>query len=306
MKRMTPLLLALVAACTLAVTLVSAQTAKPKPGSKALPVVFAVLNDGKIVEPIGYLEKGKLAPTVDGASEAPKLAAFNRQYYKPATTYRLIFGGADAGTITIKSSDPKAECIANTAQVTFASTRAKLKGNVMGLATNAAASAKASGVRRLPTVAERTEIEVLVRAELAKQKVAESAAKDLKYHNLTSLDVDNDGTIEQVGTFWVDTGTTSRALLFFIAFKNSDGKYTFGHTDFRNIEQKDVMSSDIKDVDTGVYHERLLDVFDIDNDGVAEVFTYIQSFEGAGFNAYKRAAGKWTNVFEGSNYHCGY
>jgi hypothetical protein len=141
---------------------------------------------------------------------------------------------------------------------------------------------------------------------LSAQKVSQSAAKDLKYHNLTALDVDGDGSIEFVGTFWVETGATTRALLFFIAGKGSDGKYALGFKDFRVIEQKEVMSSDIKDVDTGVYHERLLDIFDIDNDGTAEVLTYIQSFEGAGFNAYKRSGGKWSNVFEGSNYHCGY
>ncbi len=306
MKKIVLAVLTLVVVGPFALPEILAQAAKPKPASKELPVIFAVLNDGKVVEPIGYIDKGKLAHAVDGSSDAAKLAAFNRLFYKPAATYRLIFGGADAGTVTIKSSDPKAECTANTAQVTFTSTKARLKGNVMGLATNAATSTKGSGVRRLPTAAERSEIEVLVRAELITQKVAQSAAKDLKYHNLTALDVDGDGTAELVGTFWVDTGATSRALLFFIAFKNSDGKYVFGHTDFRSIEQKEVMSSDIKDVDTGVYHERLLDVFDIDGDGVAEVFTYIQSFEGAGFNAYKRVGPKWSNVFEGSNYHCGY
>jgi hypothetical protein len=55
-----------------------------------------------------------------------------------------------------------------------------------------------------------------------------------------------------------------------------------------------------------VHHERLLDVLDIDNDGTAEVFTYIQSFEGAGFNAYRRSGGKWTKIYDGANYHCGY
>jgi hypothetical protein len=66
------------------------------------------------------------------------------------------------------------------------------------------------------------------------------------------------------------------------------------------------MSQEISAVDNGVYHERLLDVLDLNNDGVAEVFTYIQSFEGAGFNAYRRANGKWVNIYEGSNYHCAF
>lgn len=283
-----------------------AQQPRPKPASKALPIVFAVLNDGKTLEPIGYIDKGKMVQAVDNATEAAKLAAFNRVFYKPASTYRLIFGGSNAGTVTIKSSDPKAECSASMAGISFASQKAKLKGNVMALATNAPATTKGSGVRRLPTAAERSEIEALVRTEFLNQKVDASAVKNLRYHNLTALDVDADGTIELVGTFWVEPGATSRSLLFFIADKGSDGKYKFGFTDFRNIEQDDVMSGEISDVDSGVYHERLLDIFDVDNDGTSEIFTYIQSFEGAGFNVYHREGSKWVNVFEGSNYHCGY
>ena len=167
------------------------------------------------------------------------------------------------------------------------------KGKCDGVATNAAASAKGSGIRRLPTAAERSEIEALVRAEFIAQKVKSDAAANLKYHNLTALDVDSDGKAELVGTYSVETAPKSRALLFFIADKNASDKYGIGFSDFRIIEEKDVISQDIKDLDSGVYHERLLDIFDTDNDGVAEVFTYVQSFEGAGFNVYRRGGGKW-------------
>ncbi len=289
----------------LSFTQLSAQKAKAKPAAKAKPIIFAVINDGKTVEPVAYVENGKLVQPVSGGEEEAKISLFHKNYYKPGPAYRLIFGGANAGTVTVKTSDPKAECSANMAEVTIASTRAKLKGNVMALATNVVATKKGSGVRRLPTAAERKEIEALVRSELIKQNVDQSAAKVLKYQNLTAVDVDSDGTAELVGSFWVETGSKSRALLFFIADK-ADGKYSFGYTEFENVEQENVMSGDISDVDTGVYHERLLDVFDFDNDGVAEAFTYVQSFEGAGFNAYRREGGKWVKSFEGSNYHCGY
>jgi len=46
--------------------------------------------------------------------------------------------------------------------------------------------------------------------------------------------------------------------------------------------------------------------FEIKSDGTGEIFTYVQSFEGAGFNAYRRASGKWTQSFETSNYHCAF
>lgn len=278
---------------------VAAQKRKPLPPPPM--AVFAVLNDGKSVEPIAKIQGGKLSELSDGGDDQVTLKKFIGSYYKPSTKYKLVFGGANAGTVMIKSSNPDSECGRNMAEVTVASTKAKLKGMVMALATSAAV--KGSGVRRLPTPAERSAAEALVRAEFARQKVG---AKNLKYHNLTALDLNSDGEAELVGSFWVEPGPTERALLFFIAAKGADGKYAFGYSSFKTYKNDEVMSGDVKDTDTGVYHELLLDVLDIDGDGKSEVFTYIQSFEGAGFSAYAEKNGKWELIFEGSNYHCGY
>jgi hypothetical protein len=104
----------------------------------------------------------------------------------------------------------------------------------------------------------------------------------------------------------VDLSPTDRGLLFFIAQRGVDGKYVFGRSEYGKVAQSETMSEDIKDVDSGVYHERLLDIFDVDGDGVSEIFTYVMSFESAGFNVYKRKTNGWGLHFETSNYHCGY
>jgi hypothetical protein len=260
-----------------------------------------------MIEPLALIDKGSLEAAAGGDSDEKILTAFTKSYYQAKATYRLIFGGADAGTVTVKSSNAKADCSKNMAQVTAQSTRAKLKGFVMALATNDSPSKNASGVRRLPTATERAEIETLVRAEFVKQSVLASAVKNLKYHNLTALDVDNDKRAEMVGTFWVETAPTTRALLFFIADKNADGKYAIGLSEFKTVKQDELMSgADIKTVDEGIYHERLLDALEYDGDTTAEIFTYINSFEGSSFNVYSRRDGKWTKAFEGSNYHCAF
>ena len=279
---------------------------KRPPTTPPKPVIFAVLNDGGWLEPIAYIEKGKLEPAVDGASEPEVLQAFHRTYYRPKTSFRLIFGGADAGTAVVKGSDPAEECSKNLADISVVSKRAKLKGMVRALATNARSVKPGSGVRRLPTPAERREIEALVRAQFSKQKISEEARTSLKYHNLTAIDIDNDGTAEMVGSFWVEPAKTERALLFFIAEKGNGKNYHLAHSEFDNVKTEDTMSKDISDVDRGVYHELLLDSFDFDGDGSSEIFTYVQSFEGGGFNAYSRKGGKWSRIFEGSNYSCGY
>jgi hypothetical protein len=118
--------------------------------------------------------------------------------------------------------------------------------------------------------------------------------------------VNGDKKAELVGSYWVENEPKARTLMFFIAEKGTDGKYAMRFSDLRAIKEEEVMSGDITSLDDGVYHELLLDVFDYDGDGVSEVFTYVRSFEGASFYAYKREADGWKRVFEGSNYHCGY
>ena len=276
-----------------------------KPKSKAKPIVFAVLNDGTTLEPIGEIDKGKLTATANGGDEPKTLTAFTNTYYKPKTVYHLIFGAAKNGTATVVSSSTESDCAKNMATVTAQSAKAKLKGYVMALASSEAPAKTASGVRRLPTPTERAEIETLVRAELTKQGVSANAAKNLKYYNLTVLDVDADGTTEMVGSFWTETSAKERNLLFFIAEKDDGGKYKFGYSDYKKVTSDDVMSGDLKDLDE-LGGELLLDALEYDGDSTAEIFTISKAFEGNNFQVYSRRAGKWMKVFEGYNYHCAY
>lgn len=288
-------------------TIASYPQRRPRPAAPAKAVIFAVLNDGKAIEPIGYVgAKGAMTPAIDGASDQAALNAFHRTYFPKGKVFPLVFGGKISGNVTVTSSDPSAECVNYLGNVTTKKTGTALKGNIMGLATNAKVTKPGSGVRRLPTPAERAEIEALVREEFIKDGISADTVKNLKYHNLTALDVNSDGQAELVGSFWVEPTATDRQLLFFIAELGPDKKYRFGFVDSNKVAQADTMSQDIKDVDSGVYHERLLDVFDVDGDGDSEIFSYVMSFESAGFKVYKRKGNEWVAHFEGSNYHCGY
>ncbi len=285
---------------------VDAQRKRPPAKPKPKPIIFAVLNDGQTLEPIAAIDKGKLVATVGGDSEPKPLTAFVNTYYKPQTTYNLIFGGVMNGKVTIKSSSPDSDCGKNLATVTTQSAKAKLKGMVMGLATNETTLKSAEGLRRLPTAAERREIESLVRAEFAKQNVSANAVKKLQYYNLTALDVNDDNEAEMVGSFWVESSIKERNLLFFIADKDSGGKYKFGFSEYSKVTPEEVMSGDLKDLDTGIGSELLLDALEYNSDTTAEVFTINKAFEGNNFHVYSRQDGKWTKVFENYNYHCAY
>ena len=274
--------------------------------SSTKPLISAVINDGKTLEPIAYISGGKLSTPVTGSDAMNIIVAFDRSYYPKGKVYSLIFGGKSTGSSTVVSSNAKSECSRNMATVTTKTSGTALKGNVMALATNSQLAKPASGVRRLPTTDERAQIDALAKAEFIKNGVSEAVANDMRYLNNTGLDVDSDGKAEFVGTYWTYIGPTERGLLFFIADKGSDGKYVFGYSEYRKVNQSEVMGGDIKALDTGVYHERLLDIFDTDGDGISEVFSYVLGFEGANFNVYRRQAGTWANIFKASNYHCAF
>ena len=270
------------------------------------PMIFAVLNDGKTIEPIAHIEKKKLTNPVNGSDEVAKKKAFGDAYFVKDSKYKLIFGGKENGDVKVGNFDPNADCSSNMASIEVGTERTNINGFVMGLATDMAIKKPGSDVRRLPTRTERIAIEWLVRRKFRQNKVTRNQIKQMKYHNLTALDVDGDGRAEQVGSFWAPTGAKERGLLFFIAQRAKNGRYYFAHSNFRRVKESEVMSGEIKALEEGIYNELLLDVFDYDQDGVSEIFTYTQAFEGSGFTVYKRKGRTWKKAFEGSNYHCGY
>ncbi len=280
-----------------------AQKPGPKVKVTAKPIVFAVLQGGTRVEPIGAIDTGKL---VEAATDEADAKVFAASHYKIGSSYTLVFGGAADGKLAIVKSNIGTECGGMSAETSATPSKAKIAGLVMALATDAKIGSEAAGYRRKPTAGERAGIEKLVRAEFTKNGVLAAALKNLRYQNLTALDVDGDNVAEFVGSYWVAPTPDERRLLFFIAEQDAKGNFTFSLSDYSPIKPDDVMSGDVKDLDTGVGHELLLDVLDLDNDGVKEVFTIGQAFEGNNYYVYKRRAGKWTKIHESYSYRCGY
>lgn len=279
---------------------------KKDTSKKINKTIFAVVGEGKQIEPIAFIKNGKLEPIVGEDEDLVNDPNFVKEHYKPKTKYNLIFGGENAGTVTVKNDLAGTDCAANQADISFVSKTFKPKGFVMALATDATANKTVKGTRKLPTAAERLEIEKLVMAEMLKNNVPIKKINELRYHNLTKVDVDNDGNPEFVGTYWYNTGAKIRSLMFFIADKNKEGVISIPFSKFNEVKEADVMNEDIKTLDAGTLHELLIDMFDVDGNGTGEIFTMIQSFEGSNFNAYKKVDGKWTQVLETYNYHCGY
>ncbi len=305
MKKPTNLILVM-ALLVLSVISVAAQARKPTVKKPVQSAIFAIVNDGRQIEPIAFVENGKIMEIAanDGASDGGK--NFNKNHYKLKSKYNVIFGGKNVGTATVTKDLAATECASNQAEVSILPRNLKFKGSLMALATSATSKKNVKGIRKRPTIAERREIETNVMMLMAARKVPVKNIGELRYHNLTKLDVNDDGIDEFVGSYWYNTAADKRSLLFFIAQKDSSGTLSFPFSDFDEFDKSNVMSGEIETLDSGVYHELLLDVFDVDGDGTAEIFTLVQGFEGSNFNVYKRTDATWTKILETSNYHCGY
>lgn len=294
--------------------------AQPAPRASAPPqqqsgtlrrdsVVFVVTKGNATpaeVEPAAVINgRGAIAEPALGASADGGLSAFLVPYYKPGVKYRLVFGGAEAGTLTVREVT-HADCSPNTASVDVDSATAKLGGKVMALATDGPHTLRAQSSRRAPTDAERAAAFGVAKRILAGKRVSASE-RNTRTLNLTASDLDGDGREELIGSYVVKTGPQVRDTLFLVAAPQGRG-HVPALTKYARVKASEMMDPTlIGMVDEGsLAAELYIEQLDADGDGVGEVFTSSDSFEGTTFRAYRRQRGAWRAVYENYSYRCAY
>ena len=293
----------IILSCVVAILGFSLMTSMPVYGQSSKKILFAVLEDGKRIEPIGFLLSGKFVSSGEGKD--PGMGGEVTPYLAAGKTYSIIFGGSANGSTKVVKQIT-GECAGKSAEVTSTPTSATLKGYVMAVATDGTFTLKTPAVRRLPSDTERAAVEKLVREEFTKQKVPSSALNTLNYLNLTAIDLERNGNADLVGTYWVAPSESQRALLYVVVEMDSSKNYKLTYSEFDDYSQEEVMSGNIKDIDTGIYHNLMLDYVDIDADGIGEIVNTAQAFEGRNFSVLKREGGYWNKIHESYNYRCGF
>jgi hypothetical protein len=282
------------------------QPAKTRPET----VVFIVTKDGTEgaqVEPVAVIDgRGALAePALEAGDGAP--SAFLARHYRAGAKYRLIFGGAEAGSLTIRAATP-AECAPNAASADVSPASLKLGGGVMALATDGAHAPRAQASRRAPTAEERAAVFGVAKRFLAGKRVGAAAVeRGTKTLNLTATDLDGDGREELIGSYVVKVGAGVRDTLFLVAAPQGIG-YSAALTKYARVRAKDLMDPSQLDNlgEGGLGTELYVEQLDADGDGVGEVFTLSRSFEGTTYRAYRRQRGVWRAAYENYSYRCAY
>ncbi|MDQ1560282.1 MAG: hypothetical protein QOD32_3342 [Pyrinomonadaceae bacterium] len=275
-------------------------------------VIFAVTRRGDAAyefEPIAFYGRGVFKGSIAGDSSAAELTRFANSYYKAGQRYRLIWGGAEAGTVVAKQSQKATDC-SKAAATADVQTSIQLGGNRMALATNSPTLGLAKSSRRAPTDDERAQVKTHVERIFREKGVPAAALDKLKTINLTATDLNNDGAAELIGTYMIKREGTEIFIdqLFVLAEPATGGSVKIAvarHEQLKGMDFTDPES--LESVGESAFQtEILLDQLDVDGDGTGEVFTISYSFEGTNYTIYKKGKQGWSAVQEFHNYRCAY
>jgi len=290
-------------------SLSSAENAPPVQEQKA--IVFAVSpntppSSGDML-PIVMIENGDYKNPISGGSDESDIKRFADSLYRKGQTYRLIFGGVEAGSVSV-TKFTGGECSRTSGDIAIKSTQ-RVNRNVMALATDSKTlGSKASAPRRAPSNAERTQGLELARAAYREKGVAAALLANLQTINLTATDLDHDGHAELIGSFVASKRTRPQAryALFLVAEPNGT-TYKRVFSSFEKLTGKDIMAgADMNAINEGVYVESLIDHLNLDGNGWDELFTLKRGFEGDTYQIYKRQNGQWKSIYEFGNYRCAF
>ena len=274
---------------------VTAQTRQPV-------IVFAVSGESGegSMDAVALVSAGQFRPPYREENKQDE-TAFAKNYFATGKAYRLIFGGGEAGTITVKKWSVGCNNIHS--EVTVQGS-VQLGGQVRALATNSASIGKRVPSRRAPTAEERAAVLKLVRRIYQQRRTPANLLNSIKVTNLTATDIDGDDKHEFLGSFMLTTRGRGSA--------GSEGPIIF-ERDLFLIAKGDASSVRGDFVKFQAYRpppEQFLhsidyvDQVDVDGDGIGEVFTIQGGFDAYAYVIFKKVGGRWREVYQAMGDAC--
>ena len=227
-------------------------------------------------------EKQLLKPYNDEQATRKK---FGDEYFAGGRRYRLMFGGGEAGSVTVSKWSEGCNNIHASVRPT---TSVKLGGKVMALATNSEILGKRTSARRAPTDAERAAVMTLVKSIYSQHRTPASLVSSTKVTNLTATDLDGDGKYEMIGSFTLTSKNKFERDLFLIAHQQGM-VMTADFVKFQAYQPPP--EGFLSSID-------FIDQLDLDGDGLGEVFATQGGFDGYALLIFKKSDGRWRKVYD--------
>ncbi|MDX6501416.1 MAG: hypothetical protein QOG23_4676 [Blastocatellia bacterium] len=257
-----------------------AQTRKPT-------MVFAVsaeAGEGSMDAVVVVDGKRLRAPFTDDQKDRQKKIA--AEYFAAGRTYRLIFGGGEAGSVRVKKWSEG--CNSVHAEVSVPSST-RLGGNVRALATNSDLLGKKPSARRAPTDAERSAVMLLMKGIYTQHRTPGSLIPSIKVTNLTATDLDGDGIYEMIGSFTLAAPDKFERDLFLIA---KPWGLRVMRAEFENFQAYQPPPEQF------LHSIDFVDQLDLDGNGTGEVFAVQGGFDAYAYLIFKKVGGRWRQVYD--------
>jgi len=250
-------------------------------------------SDGKfILDRLAIVSDGKLSKVPDDCNyNDATYKQFFAEYLDAGHTYSVLFGGAAAGS-TVAHGPEKDSAIS--ADYTGS---ARIRGPVMGLATNALISQAGVSSRQAPTPEERQSASDLARNLFAKAGVPPDLLAKIKVRNLTHTLLFPSESPSLIGSFFIEAGGQDRPThnLFFIA--TLKGSALSPELVWTKISKDQLESDSVTFVDQA----------DLFGGGEEEVIVLDRGWEGYVYRIYRRTkddASRWEPIFETGIFGC--
>jgi hypothetical protein len=265
-------------------------------------VVFAVSSEGDegSMDAVAVVNGGRLQHPYNDEQEQSR-AAFGKKYFAAGKIYRLIFGGGELGSVKVDSWDTGCN---NIHAKVAATTSAKLGGKVMALATDSLTLGKRQSTRRAPTDTERAAMLTLMKSIYRQRRTPASLIPSIHVTNLTATDLDGDGAYEIIGSFTLGTRGSSPTV--------REGAIKFERDLFLIAKPQDAaMKADFAKFQAYqpppegfLWSIDFVDQLDLDGNGIGEVFATQGGFDGYLYVIFKKAGGRWRQVYDQAGDAC--
>ncbi len=268
---------------------VSAGAAQPKKP----PIVIFVLSgeSGEVNMDAVVMLDGKRLRAPYNEESKEKQTKFAKEYFAAGRKYRLMFGGGEAGSVSVNSWS--IGCNNVHAKATTAGS-VRLGGEVRALATDSETLGKRPPARRAPTDPERAAVMALVQSIYSQNRTPANLISSIKVTNLAATDLDGDGKYEMIGSFTLAAKNKFERDLFLIA-KPQGARMRADFVKFQAYQPPP---------ETFLSSIDFIDQLDLDGDSVGEVFATQAGFDAYGYLIFKKVGGRWRQVYSGIGDAC--
>lgn len=259
------------------------QNTPPTPDKNPAPVfaLFQVPFGPEIViDPLFLLSGKGIIPFPDPKGMNPRKQAIFKTYVHSGAQYTIVYGGADMGRVVVRAVDPR---WFPGARVELHS-RVPIRGATMGLAVDASVPLRTAGSRRDPSSNERARAMLLAKSIFRARGVPSSDFTRLEIDQINVMPLSTDiPEIVVSASIGLPDKDGSECTVFFIGRENSPEADVLWYQHPKEINE--------------IQELALVDVIDIDGDGVNELIVKRFYYEGFCYEVYKYLQGRWKKVF---------